>query len=246
MTKGLCYYTDSRLDPVIAQGCRDQLQRAAPGLPIASVCLGAVLPTWSTPVLSNGGLPLARGYSAMFQQILRGLEELETDVAFLVEHDCLYHPSHFEFTPSRKDVYYYNQNVWKVRSSDGHALHYPCSQTSGLCANRELLVEHYRKRVQIVQESGFTRAQGFEPGTHNRAERIDDFKSETWMSAFPNIDIRHDTNLTESRWHKSEFRNQKYTEGWTEGDVVPGWGITRDRFADFLADLQPSFAERTV
>jgi len=252
MTAGCAYYTDSRLDPVIAQACRNQLQRAAQGLPIASVSLAATvgngspdvridwqMPVWSEPgVVSNVGLPIARGYLAMFTQILAGLEALDTDVAFLVEHDVLYHPSAFAFTPPRKDVYYYNQNVFKLRASDGHVLHYPCSQTSGLCADRQLLVEHYRKRVAIVQERGFTRAMGFEPGTHNRPERVDDFGSATWMSEYPNVDIRHDTNLTESRWRKEQFRNQQYTAGWTESDRVPGWGVTAGRFHAFLAELQ--------
>ena len=96
-------------------------------------------------------LPLERGYLTMFKQILAGLEELKTDVVFLCEHDVLYHPSHFLFTPPKKDVYYYNTNVWKVRYDDGHALHYDCKQTSGLCAYRELLVQHYRERVRKTE-----------------------------------------------------------------------------------------------
>ncbi len=129
---------------------------------------------------------------------------------------------------------------WKVRAEDGHALHYPCSQTSGLCASRLLLIAHYRRRLDLVLERGFSRAMGFEPGTHGRPERVDDFRAETYLSAYPNVDIRHSTNLTESRWRREQFRNQRYTEGWTEGDGVPGWGRTRGRFAEFVADLSAS------
>lgn len=192
-------------------------------------------------------LPLERGVLSMFRQILAGLEKLkDVDVVFLCEHDCLYSRSHFDFEPEKADVFYYNQNVWQLRSSDGHALHYPCSKTSGLCASRDLLIKHYRKRVSRVEAHGFTRAMGFEPGTHNRTERVDDYTAETWMSAVPNIDIRHETNLTESRWHKSEFRNQKYTEGWVEGDTVPGWGGTEGRFAAFLASLATNDSNATT
>ena len=75
---------------------------------------------------------------------------------------------------------------------------------------------------------------GFEPGTHNRDERVDDYRSESWMSAFPNVDIRHGDNLTPNRWLKSEFRNQKYTRGWQESSEVPGWGVTEGRFREVL------------
>ena len=37
-----------------------------------------------------------RGIVTMFRQILAGLEALDTEYAFCVEHDVLYHPSHFQ------------------------------------------------------------------------------------------------------------------------------------------------------
>jgi len=169
-------------------------------------------------------LPLERGYLTLFKQILAGLEALDTDYVFFAEHDILYHPSHFQFIPAESEKFYYNIAVWKVRMSDGHGLHYDCQQLSGLCANRELLLKHYRKRVELVEANGYSRSMGFEPGTHNRKERVDDYKAESWKSEYPNIDLRHENNLTKSRWTKAEFRNQKYTEGWIENDKVPGWG----------------------
>jgi hypothetical protein len=116
---------------------------------------------------------------------------------------------------------------------------------------RELLVEHYRKRVALVEANGFTRAMGFEPGTHNRAERVDDLTAETWMSTGPNIDIRHNSNLTPSRWTKAEFRNQKFTEGWIESDGIPGWGKTGfgktlGRFDDFLREVTGEQVQQAV
>ena len=78
---------------------------------------------------------------------------------------------------------------------------------------------------------------GFEPGTNNRAERVDDYKSEVWMSKVPNIDIRHDMNLTQTRWNKEQFRNQRYTKGWTEADGVPGWDYEPGHFMEFLKNV---------
>ena len=90
--------------------------------------------------------------------------------------------------------------------------------------------------MALVEEHGFTRKMGFEPGTHGRAERVDDLKSEAWMSEFPNIDIRHGDNLTPSRWRQDQFRNQRSCRGWKEADEVPGWSKTKGRFRVFLLE----------
>jgi hypothetical protein len=225
---GVVYYTDCQLDPNILRACQEQLEKAANGKRIVSVSLKQL------SFGDNIVLPLERGYLTMFKQILAGLEELETDYVYFAEHDVLYHSTHFEFVPSRSDVYYYNTNVWKLRISDGHALHYDCQQTSGLCARRDLLLRHYRERVRRTEQKfaelgntheyrNWIRKQGFEPGSHNRSERVDDYKAASWRSLFPNIDIRHDGNLTPSRWSKDQFRDQRFTAGWTEAEEVPGW-----------------------
>jgi len=239
VTKGICYYTDAQLSESIAWAVREQIVRAAPRLPIASVSLNH----WVTWPVGATGQPLMltgmRGPLMMFRQILAGLEALTTDVAFLCEHDVLYHPSHFEFEPLKREpeMVFYNEYVYKVRASDGHAVTYWCNQGSGLCADRRLLIEHYLKRVAIVESKGYSNAMGYEPGTHGRRERVDDLACATWRSAFPNIDIRHDSNLSPSRWRKDQFRDQRYTKGWVEGDSVPGWGVTAGRFPEFLADV---------
>ncbi len=88
-------------------------------------------------------------------------------------------------------------------------------------------------------QHGFNRSIGFEPGTRKiRHGGIDDVRYESWMSPAPNIDVRHGHNLTSTRWSRDQFRNQKYTAGWTEGDGVPGWGITKGRFTEFLEDVR--------
>lgn len=226
-TIGVVYYSDCRGDATILEAVRARL--TALHLPLASVTLSPV-DFGDVRIV----LPLARGYLTMFRQILAGLESLDTDVAFLVEHDVLYSASHFEFRPARSDRYYYNQHVWKVDAKTGRAVHYRCSQTSGLCADRQLLIAHYRKRIALVEAHGFSRKMGFEPGTHRRPERVDEVQAETWTSAVPNVDIRHAANLTPSRWSPSEFRNKKYCAGWIEADAIPGWGQTWGRFAAFL------------
>jgi hypothetical protein len=127
-----------------------------------------------------------------------------------------------------------------VDATTGRALHYITDQTSGLCAYRSLLVEHYRERVARVEREGFQRAMGFEPGKHRRPRGVDDHGFGWWMSAQPNVDIRHGFNLTSSRWNREQFRDQRCCEGWAEADAVPGWpGLTKGRFPEWLAEAVP-------
>lgn len=228
LRKGIVYYTDSELDPELQDKCVKQLKKAAGDIPIVYVSLK---PMKEVPNFVYGG---ERGYLTMARQIKSGLEMLkDVDVVFFAEHDVLYNPSHFDFLPSDDRTYYYNTNVWRVRFEDGHGIRTDdCRQLSGICAYRNLLLEHFAKRVSLLENFNgteeefkrYVRQMGFEPGTHNRDERVDDYKSTNWESAKPNLDIRHNKNLTPSRWNKDQFRNQKYTKGWRETDEFPGWG----------------------
>lgn len=247
LTKGVIYYTDSQLDERIASQCRKQITKGIKEKHIVSVSLKPL------QFGTNITLPLERGYLTMAKQILAGLEASTADVVFFCEHDVMYHPSHFDFLPLNKETYYYNTNVWRVRADDGHALYTDdLKQLSGLCAYRETLIRHYKKRIELLEEketdldfdffndrytnreqtkealNKYVRQMGFEPGTHNRAERVDDLKAESYQSAYPNLDIRHSTNLTPSRWKKEQFRNERFTKGWKESDSVPGWDLVKE------------------
>ncbi len=213
------------------RACQHQIEYGRNGYDLVSVSLKPL--DFGRNIILN----LERGILTMFRQILAGLEASTADVIFLTEHDVLYHPSHFNFIPPRQDIFYYNENAWRVDAKTGRALFYYARSTSGLCTYRSLLLEHYRKRVAIIERDGFTRRMGFEPGTHHRAERVDDYKSEAWMSEYPNIDIRHKHNLTPSRWRQDQFRNQKFCRGWTLTDEVPGWGITKGHFQELLDNI---------
>ena len=229
-SRGIVYYTDNQCEPVIAEKVRGQLKKISDskGIKIVSVSLKPI------KFGQNIVLPLERGILSMTKQILAGLEALDTDIVYLCEHDVIYHPCHFDFHPQLDDVYWYNENVWKVRSSDGQALFFHTKQTSGLCAWRKLLVDHYRKRVERIEKEGYSRSMGFEPGCHHLPNGVDNYQAREWMSIYPNVDIRHATNLTWSRFKKEQYRSQRSIRGWTLADEIPHWGKTKGRFDEFL------------
>lgn len=225
VSKQIVFYTDNTAPLKIAHKVKNQLNKA--NISIISVSLKPM--SFGD---KNIHIKEPRGYLTMARQILAGLEASTADIIYLCEHDVLYHPSHFDFVPPTKDAYYYNTNVWRVRANDGHALYCDdLKQLSGLCAYRETLLKHFRERVKRLEQNSdgsFVRAMGFEPGTHGRPERIDDIKAESYKAPYPNLDIRHDNNLTPSRWRKEQFKNERYTKGWKEStlDKIEGWNLT--------------------
>ncbi|MBI2009514.1 glycosyltransferase [Candidatus Saccharibacteria bacterium] len=222
--RGIIYYTDNQLMLKIAHKVQKQLLKISreKNIPIVSASLKPMSKMGKNIVVKG-----QRGHLTMFRQILAALEASDTEIIFFCEHDVLYHPSHFDFRPSKRDAFYYNTNVWKVRYEDGHALWVNnCRQVSGICVYKETAIKHYQERIAHVEKKGrFERNMGFEPGTHGRIEWQNKYASESWLSQYPNIDIRHEKNLTPNRWSPNEFRNKKNTEGWKETtvDKIPGW-----------------------
>lgn len=203
--KGIIYYTDNQLDPKIMEACQQQLLKS--GLPITASSLKKI--DFGDKKVRFPSLK--RGHFAMFKEMLGALENSDANIIFFCEHDVLYHPSHFDFTPLQKDVFYFNTNVWKVDSVTGKALKVDkCEQISGMCAWKELALSYVREKMKQIESDGFDKH--YEP----RGKR------ENWSSKEPLVDIRHDGNFTPNRWSKEQFRNQDNTKGWTEGEC-PDW-----------------------
>lgn len=217
-TQGCIWYTDHRPDERILRASLDSIRRAAGDRPLVRVGAQSIK-------MVDMAIGYDPGYLTMFRQILKALQHVDTDIVFFCEHDVLYHPAHFDFEPPRKDTFYYNVNVWKVDVKTGRAITYITKQTSGLVAYRDLLIEHYTKRIELVKANGFSRKMGFEPGSHRRSERVDDHPSDTYRPLYPNIDLRHSKNLTPSRWRQDQFRDQRNCRGWRESDIhhIEGW-----------------------
>ena len=219
MYKCCFYYTCNTHSLDIEMACRTQLA--------AAVGTKAELVSVSREPIEfgiwNEVVKEPRGPLTMHKQILTGLKRIKSDIVFLCESDVLYHPSHFDFEPEWDDTFYYNTNVWKLRYPDGHAIWTDdLQQVSGCCADRNLLLEFYQRRVIEIEQNGFNRH--YEPGP-----KTGSCQTENWQSAFPNLDIRHNRTLTKSKWSPGEFRNKKYAKGWQETDgELPGWGNVKE------------------
>lgn len=212
--KEIIYYTCNTHRPEIDELCRKQLSKS--GLPIINVSLNKKIGFGDREFVVYGD----RGPEMMHKQVLLGLRASQAKYVYLCESDVLYHPSHFDFTPDRDDTFFYNTNVWRIRYPDGFAVWIDnIQQVSGICADRELAIRFYERRNKEIAEKGFDRC--YEP--HSRTGEIDG----VWMAEQPNLCIRHDANLTGSKWKASDHRNRHFTIGWTEANEVQPWGSTK-------------------
>ena len=195
---GVLYYTNNQLNIKLAKKCRYHIKQA--GLPITSVSFKPL------DFGSNITFPIKTGVLSLFKKILIGLETMTEDVVFFCESDVLYHPSHFDFFPEEKDIYYYNKNVWRIRE-DGFAVYYDHKSASQLCAWRETLLNEYRERVRRTERAGYQNG-GYEPGTRpTKRGGYSNSESEYFVSKEPNLDIRHKGTMTGSRWRQKDFKN---------------------------------------
>ncbi|MBI2593025.1 hypothetical protein HYW44_00055 [Candidatus Daviesbacteria bacterium] len=227
--KGIIYYTDNRLSGQIFFVVLKQLLKA--NLSIVSVSLQPI------DFGKNIVLNLTPGYITMMKQIIKGLEASEAKYVFFCEHDCLYPTSHFEFTPPRNDIFYYNANVWRWKYPDNYAVTYDrLLSLSGLAVNRKFALSHYKKRFKKIKEMNWdkdtrheplwARRWGYEPGTKKTKRggfSDDDF--ETWISKYPIIDIRHGKTFSQSKVTLDSFIHKP--ENWRETplDKIPGWDL---------------------
>lgn len=221
MKKDIIYYTDSRLgEPIISLVQKEILEAQ---LPVISVSLKPM------SFGQNIVLDLEPSILTMLKQILTALETSKADTVFFCEHDVLYHKMHFDFEPPSKDIYYYNTNVWRWRYPFDLLITYSHLRSlSGLCVNRELVTEHYRRRLKVIETNGWHLKYGFEPGTkRKRIGGITNEGCDEWKSKFPNIDIRHKGTLTPPKCHLTSFKHKPFDWQTTTLEKVPDWDLKR-------------------
>lgn len=233
LTKGAIFYTDNRPKEFILRACREQIKEAFKGK-IVSVSLAPV--ELGENIVLQG---YERGYPTMVRQIFMALDALDTDIVFFLEHDVLYHPSHFDFTPPKPDVYYYNLNNWRWGVKEDYAITYDnLKSLSQMCTYRKTALEHYRKRLEYIEKKGldkipghepkWARVMGYEPGT--KARRKGGFSDESfdvWKSELPNIDIRHRHTFSPPKYTLDSFKHPPENFRQEKLENIPYWNLKK-------------------
>lgn len=229
MTKGIIYYTDNKLTEPIFSTAQEYIARSR--LPIVSVSLAPIA------FGKNIVLHLSPSYVSMVRQIAKGLEASSEDYVFFCEHDVLYPLSHFDFTPPRDNIFYYNANIWRWKYPENVAITYDrLISLSSLCVNRQFALDHYKKRLQKINdlhletdkkhEPLWARRWGYEPGTKRTGRGgFSDDRFETWISKEPIIDIRHGRTFSQSKVTLDSFIHPPVN--WREAtlDEIAGWNL---------------------
>jgi hypothetical protein len=231
VTKGIIYYTDNRLGEPIFSVVQKQILKA--GLPVTSVTLAP------TNFGENIVLDLSPGYLTMIKQITTALKASDCTYVFFCEHDVLYPTSHFDFTPPKDDIFYYNAHVWRWKYPDDLAITYDrLISLSALCVNRKFALKHYNERLKKIKEMNLTldksrepfwaRRWGYEPGTKKiKRGGFSDDDFETWRSKYPIIDIRHGKTFTQSKVSLDSFIHKPINWQKTSLDKIQGWNLVQ-------------------
>jgi glycosyltransferase involved in cell wall biosynthesis len=200
--KEIVFYTDSQLKLKIAYSVQRQLTRISrsKGIPILSVSLKSMSFGDKNIILPD----LKKGHLTNLKMILAGLKESDAEVVFICENNVLYHPSHFDFVPSDKEIPYYNENIWRLNPETGQAIHDGSGHAGGIVAYRETAI----KMVEIMMKK--------RPKDHRFAKPVNrtDFVSE-----FPNIEILSGDSLKSMKGKRDQ--------------EIPGWGKTADLIRHF-------------
>jgi hypothetical protein len=231
MTKGIIYYTDNQLEEPIFSICQKHIRDS--GLSIVSTSLKPV------KLGLNIVIEKKRSYATMVEQIMIALANLNTDVVFFCEHDVLYPKCHFDFTPEKEDIYYYNNHIWRWDYPKDRLITYKgLVSLSGLCSNRKLVLKHYIGRYNEIVKNGYDkldskepvygRKWGYEPGTKKKKRGgYSDEDFDVWTSKIPIIDIRHENTYTRTKVTLDSFKHPPDPSTWKETtlDEIVGWNI---------------------
>jgi len=198
--KTILYYTDDLLSDPIKSRVKEHLR------------------TMHYPVVEVSNDGAERSHLQLFLNILKGLEQVETEYVALAEHDCFYPQSHFDFQPTQKDVFYYNTNHLFLDYQKGK-FHRPYKKRralSGLICHKDLLKAAVEKRVSFLKNGG-----ALEMGIPGACEFgvIDEYKAEDFTSAEPYLDVRHGENFSGYRKGKHRTFFDPY---WGSADKIFG------------------------
>ncbi len=192
MKKVIVYFTDSRLEESLEKAVREQILKAAKGIPIISV---SQKPLDFGKNICVGTKP--RCYLSLYEQLLIGVKAAEKDaLIYLCEHDVFYNPTHFEYIPPRKNKIYYNLNryYWTL-NAEFFLVAIGKRALSQSVAYKEVLLAHAKE--QVASRRANIASPCFGP-----------FKNFT--TRYPNIDIRHGGNFSIFGKFEKSHRSRRY------------------------------------
>jgi len=222
VSKSVIYYTNNICDENIFNTVLLRLKKITGGMEQISVSHKKV------DFGKNIVVHLPSTKESILRQIYAGVNECTSDVVYLAEHDVLYHPSHFEFVPKNPWQFFYNTNIWQLDSKIGVALFKKSKRTSQLVVYRKALKEYFVQLFKRIDTEGYKQRWGIAPKTH-RIDGISNSGLKTFSSALPNVDIRHENNISEGSL--IEFLLFRQSE-----ECIPYWGKTKGRFNEFLKE----------
>ena len=141
-TKQILYYSHNIIDGTPLNNlCRQLL--LATGIPIVSVTHKPI------DLGKNIVVDLQPGKQAYYKQMSIGLEACSADIIYLCEHDCLYHPSHFELLPTPYPIMF-NRNQYRCCSYGAYKTTDRDHFMSALIGRREVLVDRMRNKQGFI------------------------------------------------------------------------------------------------
>ena len=205
----IVYYTDSQLQPELANAVRKRIKKVCGPIPIISV---SQEPLKFGRNVCIGEQP--RKYKSVYEALLAGVKAApEGSIVYLLEHDVFYHPSHFAFLPAEHGVLYFNDNRYYYHlGCDTFDLARGKCALSQCVAWRDDIIQHAEERLAVA---GDDMTEYFETW-----QKRSSLKTQGFSSDRPNVDILHGQNLT----LRGKMKNE-YIRGKRKGIAnLPGWG----------------------
>ena len=194
MVKELLYYTDNTLDGT--KLCATvQILLKSMDIPIISVSHRPI--DFGRNITYNG----TRRQKAILEQIWLGLMQSKADMVYFVEHDCLYHPSHFDLV---SDKLTYDDHWYRCSQYGFYSLNPIRAILLSTCFGPRLeLIKGIASKLSYIYRYNSMRY--VEPG-FGTEDRLIDFNRT--KASHPMICIRHGKNYGVSGLnHKADFQD---------------------------------------
>ena len=165
----------------------------------------------------------------VYKQLLRGAKLATTEFIAVAESDSLYCIDHFEFTPPRNDVFYYNLSHWSIFAWDTTMFSWRNRRGNWtLVCNRQLLIDALEERFAKYPE-------GTPPGATGELGRwrtdkqlgVTPRRSEDFYTYTPIINMNHEFGLDDRA--KRHWKRH----GTLRAHSIPYWNTPADILKHF-------------